>query len=71
MDETAEPASAGYLAMLNSEPSVPALPEATSAPAPKNRGGRPKGVVDAAPKKSGGKRGPKPRSRDEGGIREL
>ena len=71
MEESSEPASAGYLAMLNAEPSAPALPEATAAPAPKKRGGRPKGVVDAAPKKSGGKRGPKPRSRDEGGIREL
>ena len=64
-------ASAGYLAMLNAEPSTPALPETTGQAAPRKKGGRPKGVVDAAPKKTGLKRGPKPRSRDEGGIREL
>jgi hypothetical protein len=64
-------ASAGYLAMLNAEPSAPALPEGTGVSAPRKRGGRPKGVVDAAPKKTGQKRGPKPRSKDEGGIREL
>ena len=72
MEETAEPASAGYLAMLNAEPSAPALPETTAEPAPRKRSaGRPKGMVDAAPKKTSGKRGPKPRSKSEGGIREL
>ncbi|MFA6432929.1 MAG: cytoplasmic filament protein CfpA [Candidatus Paceibacterota bacterium] len=72
MDDSAEPAAAGYLAMLNAEPSTPALPESTGEEAPRKKSsGRPKGVVDAAPKKSVGKRGPKPRSKDEGGIREL
>ncbi|MDX9959782.1 MAG: hypothetical protein RBT68_15185, partial [Spirochaetia bacterium] len=70
----------GYLAMLNSEPaesSAPALPETTAEKAP--RGSRSSGMVDAAPRKSGAKPGPKakakpgpkPRKRDEGGIREL
>jgi len=72
MEDAAEPAAAGYLAMLNAEPSAPALPESTAEEAPRKKSsGRPKGMVDAAPKKAVGKRGPKPRSKDEGGIREL
>lgn len=72
MDEQPESAASGYLAMLNAEPSAPALPEATAEKAPATRGRKPaaKGVVDSG-KKAGRKPGPKPRKRDEGGIREL
>ncbi len=70
LDENAEPASAGYLAMLNAEP-APALPESTSEPAPRKRGPAKKGVVDASPRKPGRKPGPRPRGRNEGGISEL
>ncbi len=72
MDEQPESAASGYLAMLNAEPSAPALPEATAEKAPATRGRKPaaKGVVDSG-KKVGRKPGPKPRKRDEGGIREL
>lgn len=72
MEEQPESAASGYLAMLNAEPSAPALPEATAEKAPATRGRKPasKGVVDSG-KRAGRKPGPKPRKRDEGGIREL
>lgn len=72
MDEQPESAASGYLAMLNAEPGAPALPEATAERALSARGRKPaaKGVVDSG-KKAGRKPGPKPRKRDEGGIREL
>ncbi len=76
MDDAEQSPSSGYLAMLNAEPAV-ALPESTASKAPATRGRKPasKGVVDSAKKpgrKAGaGKPGPKPRKRDEGGIREL
>lgn len=66
-------ASAGYLAMLNSEPEAePAMAEQVSKPATGRKAGKAKGVVDSGPKKKAiAKRGPKPRSKSEGGIREL
>ncbi len=72
-DEQELGASAGYLAMLNSEPETsPALAETVSKPAPARSGSRAKGVVDSgAKKKPSVKRGPKPRSKNDGGIREL
>jgi hypothetical protein len=80
LEEGAEPAAGGYLAMLNAEPaeaSAPALPESTAEKAP--RGRKSSGMVDASPRKTGAKPGPKgkakpgpkSRKRDEGGIREL
>ncbi|GAB1432570.1 hypothetical protein MASR2M29_11950 [Spirochaetota bacterium] len=72
-DEQELSASAGYLAMLNAEPEAsPALAETVSKPAPARSSTRAKGVVDSgAKKKPSGKRGPKLRSKNEGGIREL
>lgn len=67
-------AGAGYLAMLNSDASMPDMVMASPEAAPKTRGRKPAGVVDAKPKKAGrpaGKSAGRPRKGSEGGIREL